>query len=145
MILALKWQPKWLKKFTLDREFFQVVFQLPRLFGIQLRGSCSLSYLYPQFKNKLICFISSIQNSGKPIEHFFVDDQFEFRHFILCFISYISKKYCKRNDDRKYVFVRMVPNCWILTLTTSKLRFCPGLLPRLFRAPNFVPRFSLAP
>ena len=30
----------------------------------------------------------SIQSSGKPIERFLVDDQFEFRHFIL----YISSR-----------------------------------------------------
>ena len=31
----------------------------------------------------------SIQSSGKPIEHFLVDDQFEFRHLILYIYMYI--------------------------------------------------------
>ena len=65
----------------------------------------------PQVKSKTICFscltyISAvlnglhqgewplqasytIQSSGKPIEHFLVDDQFEFRHFILDYRLYI--------------------------------------------------------
>ena len=40
----------------------------------------------------------SIQSSGKPIERFLVDDQIEFRHFIL----YI--KYIKKTTTRKQIF-----------------------------------------
>ena len=34
-------------------------------------------------------FDSTRLSSGKPIEHFLVDDQFEFRHFILYIYIYI--------------------------------------------------------
>ena len=37
----------------------------------------------PHEKQSSVQVHVSIQSSGKPIEHFLVDDQSEFRHFIL--------------------------------------------------------------
>ena len=51
----------------------------------------------------------SIQSSGKPIEHFLVDDQFEFRHFILYIYIYI---YIYLTDTtKKHLYKTQIQKC----------------------------------
>ena len=42
----------------------------------------------------------SIQSSGKPTEHFLVDDQFEFRHFILDIYRQIDRQTDRQTDGQ---------------------------------------------
>ena len=57
-----------------------------------------LKYIYVYMVNgfDLVQVYVSIQSSGQPIEHFLVDDQYEFRHFILCI--YVYMYICKAKD-----------------------------------------------
>ena len=69
---------------------------------------------------ELVQVYVSIQSSGKPIEHFLVDDQFEFRHFIL-YLLYICKLHC--------IDITSLGHALIERDVTSLPRLFPFLMP----------------